>query len=281
MIYYDYHLHSNFSSDSDTSPAGQVEEAIRRGAKGICFTDHMDYDFPCVSESGMSFVFDEDEYWQHINELKERYKDRLEIMTGVELGLRNEPDETGELKELYNKLLAKYPFDFAIGSTHCLEYTDPYYEDYWIGKSAYSGLRTYFTAYLENIRNYDNLDTAGHYDYLVRYVPVSEDWKGPSSYDPKEFMDITDEFLKLIIHRGIALEYNTAGLKYGLGFAHPHDMILKRYLELGGELLTIGSDGHKPEHIFYGFDDTDGHLRSLGFRYYTIYRAHKPEFIKL
>ncbi len=281
MILYDYHLHSDFSSDSKTPAEEQIKEAVRRGAKGICFTDHMDYDYPCIEENGETFVFDEDDYWLCLNELKDRYKGRLEVMIGVEIGLRNEPDKIAEMQHLYKKLIDKYPFDFVIGSTHCLENTDPYNEYYWTDKNSYEGLRKYFTACLENARNYDGFDTSGHYDYLVRYVPESEDWKGAESYDPLLFMDITDEFLKTLIHRGTALEYNTAGLKYGLGFAHPHDLILKRYLELGGELLTIGSDGHKTEHIFYDFDQAEEHLKSLGFRYYTIYKAHKPEFIKL
>ena len=140
MILYDYHLHSDFSSDSQTPAEDQIKEAVRRGAKGICFTDHMDYDYPCIAENGESFIFDEDDYWLRLNELKEKYKNSLEVMIGVEIGLRNEPDKIDEMQQLYGKLLSKYPFDFAIGSTHCLEYTDPYNEYYWIDKNSYEGL---------------------------------------------------------------------------------------------------------------------------------------------
>ena len=108
-----------------------------------------------------------------------------------------------------------------------------------------------------------------------------EEWKGIESYDPMRYMDITDEFLKTLIHKGKALECNTAGIKYGLGFTHPHELVLKRYLELGGELLTVGSDGHKPEHIFYDFKTTGEFLKNIGFKYYAIYRRHRPEFIRL
>lgn len=281
MILYDFHLHSEFSSDSKTPAEEQIKAAIGHGAKGICFTDHMDYDYPCIEENGETFLFDEDDYWEKLLALREKYSDRLQVMIGVEIGLRNEPDLRPKMQEAYGRLINEYPFDFIIGSTHCLEHTDPFNEYYWQDKNPLEGLRNYFIACAENARDYEGYDTAGHYDYAVRYVPAGNDWKGVSSYDPMQFIDITDEYLKTLIHRGIALECNTAGLKYGLGFAHPHDIVLKRYLELGGELLTIGSDGHKPEHIFYDFEQTEEHLKALGYKYYTIYRAHKPEFIKL
>ena len=83
------------------------------------------------------------------------------------------------------------------------------------------------------------------------------------------------------IGKGIALEFNTAGLKYGMKQANPHLDILKRYRELGGELLTIGADGHKPEHIAWDFKKAEEILKEAGFEYYTVYRRRKPEMIKI
>ena len=282
MIRYDFHMHSSFSGDSDTPPEQQAEEAIRLGASGICFTDHMDYDYPMAKEAGTDFEFDDAAYYAHMCELRDSYKGRLEIMIGIEYGLRSEPELIGDMNAKYTHLNETYDLDFTIGSTHCLEYTDPFYaEPYWVGKTPGEGLEKYFIAVAENAKNYDCFDSAGHFDYVVRYVPLSDAWKGPQDYDPMRFLDIIDEYLKTLIHKGKALECNTAGIKYGLGFTHPHESVLKRYRELGGELLTIGSDGHKPEHIFYDFQRTEDFLKSLGFKYYTIYRRHKPEFIRL
>ena len=92
---------------------------------------------------------------------------------------------------------------------------------------------------------------------------------------------MTDTFLKTLIEKEIALELNTAGLKYGMKQANPHVDILKRYKELGGELLTIGADGHKPEHIGWDFKQAEEILLEAGFAYYTIYRKRRPEMIKL
>ena len=281
MILYDCHMHSSYSGDSDTPPVGQIEEAIRLGLKGICFTDHMDLEFPCPDRAGTDFEFDIEQYVRELSELRDRYADRLDILIGMEAGIRNEQGLTSKLNPRYTELADKYDLDFVIGSTHCLEYTDPYYPDYWKDKDAHTGIRTYFEAVLSNVRSYDCFDASGHFDYLVRYVPPMADWQGIADYRPSEFADIIDEYLRTLIERGIALEYNTAGIKYGLGFAHPHDYVLTRYRELGGELLTIGSDGHRPEHIAYAFKSAGEHLASLGYRYYTVYRARKPEFLAL
>ena len=87
--------------------------------------------------------------------------------------------------------------------------------------------------------------------------------------------------LKVLISKNIGLELNTAGLKYGLSFAHPQVEVLKRYRELGGEIITVGSDGHKPEHLAYDFHKVPDILEEAGFSYYTIFKNRKPEFIKL
>ncbi|MCR5685240.1 MAG: histidinol-phosphatase HisJ family protein [Lachnospiraceae bacterium] len=277
---YDCHVHSSFSSDSKTEPEKQVQKAIELGMKGICFTDHMDYEFPNEERSGLSFIFDPDEYFKAMIPLKNSYSDRIGINIGVEIGLRNEEECRERVKSDYEKLTGAYGFDFVIGSTHCLEFTDPYYEDpYWTGKSVSEGIRTYLEAVLYNARKYD-FDSLGHLDYLVRYVPESKGWN-ISDYRPSDHFDIIDEILKELIDSGRALEVNSAGLKYGLGFAHPQPGILSRYRELGGELITIGSDGHKPEHICYAFGDVAEILKGLGFRYYTVYKARHPEMIKI
>ena len=100
-----------------------------------------------------------------------------------------------------------------------------------------------------------------------------------SPWDLKK--DYIDSILKKIIDRGKALEINTAGLKYGLGFAHPKKEILERYKELGGELITVGSDAHIADHLAYDFETVCEQLKDLGFKYYFIYKNRKPEGILL
>lgn len=117
---------------------------------------------------------------------------------------------------------------------------------------------------LENVRTSDCFQTLGHLDYVVRYGKSRE-----KEYSYTDYADIIDEILKLLIEKEKGLEVNSAGLKYGLPFAHPHPDVLKRYRELGGEIITIGADAHKPEHIAYDFAKAEEILKSCGFKYYT------------
>lgn len=275
MITADYHNHTSFSSDSDASPESMVKRAVSLGLKTLCITDHMDYLFP-KQYAPMTFVFDPDEYFSKLQELKEMYRGKLDIRTGIELGLRNEPDVCPACIDYYKKLTADYPFDFVIGSTHVLEHLDPYYPEYWEKHSRKDGLRAYFEAILENVDNYDMFQVYGHLDYLVRYVP-----DGIRDYRFADYADLLETILKKLIANGRGIELNTAGYKYGLSFAHPRPEVLKLYRELHGEILTIGSDAHAPEHLGYDFSRAEELLRSLGFRYYTVYRDRKPVFLPL
>ena len=251
-----------------------IEEAVRRGLKTLCVTDHYDYLFPYDIPGG--FVFDPDEYFRVFGKLKERYAGQIELNIGVEFGLRDEPDVKERNLEQLKMLEREYPFDFIIGSTHLIDSLDPYYPEFWDGKTKKEALGRYFGFIADNVKNYDCFDTCGHLDYMVRYVP-----SGERDYDLADFADLTDEILKTLIQKGKALEINTAGLKYGLGFAHPKLEVLKRYRELGGELLTVGSDAHEPVHIAYGYEAAEECIRAAGFRYITVYKGRKPRQIPI
>ena len=101
------------------------------------------------------------------------------------------------------------------------------------------------------------------------------------SYSPADFADITDQILMELISRGRGLEINTAGIHYGLGWAHPHPNVLKRYKELGGEIITVGSDAHSSNRIAYYFDVAEEMLKAAGFKYRAVFHSRKPEFIPL
>ena len=121
-----------------------------------------------------------------------------------------------------------------------------------------------------------DFDVLGHIDYIVRYGKRKEKF-----YTYEEVQDEIEEILKNLIATGRGLEVNTAGWKYGLKFCHPQPGIIKRYRELGGEIITIGSDAHLPEYVGYEFSRAEEVLRQCGFRYYAQFRNRKPEFIKL
>ena len=277
MIQADVHMHTRFSTDSEACPRDMADEAVRRGLKTICFTDHFDKDDLEWGEEG---IFDVDAYFAEMQELQKEYAGKLNIRIGIELGLRT------YLKEYYEELMKKYPFDFIIGSVHNvpykkdaggnLVYTDPAAEKLFADRTDKEAYRLMMETTLENVKTFDCFQTLGHLDYVVRYGKTRK-----KEYSYAEFSDIIDEILKLLIEKEKGLEVNAAGLKYGLPFAHPHPDILKRYRKLGGEIITIGADAHKPEHIAYDFSRVEEILKACGFKYYTEFQDRKPIFKQL
>ena len=277
MIQADMHMHTWFSTDSEACPRDMADEAVRKGLKTICFTDHFDKDDLEWGEEG---IFDVDAYFVEMQKLQEEYAGKLNIRIGIELGLRT------YLKDYYEELTKKYPFDFVIGSVHNVPYkkdaegnilyTDPAAEKLFTDRTDKEAYRLMMETTLENVRTSDCFQTLGHLDYVVRYGKSME-----KEYSYTDYADIIDEILKLLIEKEKGLEVNSAGLKYGLPFAHPHPDVLKRYRELGGEIITIGADAHKPEHIAYDFAKAEEILKSCGFKYYTEFFEQKPVFKQL
>lgn len=277
MIQADMHMHTWFSTDSEACPCDMADEAVRKGLKTICFTDHFDKDDLEWGEEG---IFDMDAYFVEMQKLQEEYAGKLNIRIGIELGLRT------YLKDYYEELTKKYPFDFVIGSVHNVPYkkdaegnilyTDPAAEKLFTDRTDKEAYRLMMETTLENVRTSDCFQTLGHLDYVVRYGKSRE-----KEYSYTDYADIIDEILKLLIEKEKGLEVNSAGLKYGLPFAHPHPDVLKHYRELGGEIITIGADAHKPEHIAYDFAKAEEILKSCGFKYYTEFFEQKPVFKQL
>lgn len=260
-------MHSAFSSDSQAEPEIMIKRAIEKNFKFVCFTDHLDYDYTGAENM---FQLDVERYFTVLNELKEKYADRIQLNIGIELGLQP------HLSERLHRLLEKYPFDFCIGSTHTVNRADPYYPRFFEGRTEKAAYDEYFDCVYKNIKAFPEADVLGHLDYVVRYGPNRNRF-----YTYSKHKEIIDEILKTCIDSGIGLEINTSGFKYGLGHPSPHEDILERYHDLGGEIITIGSDAHAPEHFAYEFTKAQNILKRCGFSYYTYFKERKPVFIKL
>ena len=291
MITSDIHMHSAFSSDSESSMESMIEGAIEKGVKTICFTEHLDYEYP-PEDGKVIFEVDLDAYQKKIKELQDVYRKQIEVLFGIEFGLMP------HLADRYEKIAESYDFDFIIGSSHLIPapwykedidyiqkygkapvsmiHGDPYEKRFWEDRSVEEICGKYFQTIVDNIAAFKNFDTYAHIDYLIRYAPRKNE-----NYTYKMYKEILDEVLKAIIREGLALEINTAGYKYGLGQPNPQTDILSRYRELGGEKITIGADAHKPEHIAYDFKKAEDLLKSLGFKYYTIFRKRQPQKMPL
>ncbi len=259
----DCHLHTCFSADSDTPARDQIEAAIRLGLPKICITDHQDCGSHGMCE--LDFVLDLPSYLSEIRALSDEYAGRIQVGTGIELGLMLRAQEEIEAIE------QSIQVDFVIGSSHFVDGYDVFYPEYFKGRSEEASYRRYFESTLARVQAMDCFDSLGHLDFIVRYGPTKNE-----NYHPADYADVIDEILKTLIRKGKALECNTAGFRFRLGHPNPHEWILKRFRELGGELITVGSDAHKPQDIAVAFPQAAELLKACGYRYYAVYRNRKP-----
>ena len=263
--YADQHFHSSFSGDSETPPKSQTERAVSLGMTHICFTDHHDYDV----HSDVDFNLDIPRYISELSRLKAEYSGIIDIGIGIELGLQ------GHIADYLEKLAESFHFDHIIGSIHYVDGYDPYFPEFF-EHNRDGAYERYFTVTLERIKKIKCYDTLGHLDYIVRYGK-----NHGLTYSYRQFADYIDPILMQIIHDGKALECNTGGLSRGLSEPNPCADVFRRYKELGGELVTLGSDAHSPETLGIGFDVCGDMLRSCGFKYYALFRDRKPEMLPL
>lgn len=263
MITADVHTHSSFSSDSDEPLRNLALSALGKGLKTLCVTEHQDFDYPTDGE----FMLDVPAYREELLRVRGEFSDKLEILFGVELGLLSYMPDT--LREFAKSA----DFDFIIGSAHQIDGLDPYYPEYFEKMGGRNGILHFFEEMLASIGEFDDFDVLGHLDYIVRYSPEK-------SYDPLDFREVLDGILKLAVSKGKGIEINTKGVSE-LGYPHPHPFLLSRYRELGGEIVTVGSDAHEGVRVAADFDKAEAVLRAAGFEYYAVFRNRKPDFIKL
>lgn len=263
-MYYDYHVHSNFSTDSKSSMEEIVKEAIKLGLKEICFTDHVDYDVsgePCAPTYNT--------YFDSINYLKKKYSDKISIKKGIEFGLQK------QIVDVCSYDANNYPFDFIICSVHSIDTLDLYYNSFFKNKTQYQVYESYYQEILTVMQNFKDYSVLGHLDLIKRYGDFD------NFLDDKIFSDIIEEILKQAIYDGKGLEINTSSFRYNLPDLTPSRYILNMYKDLGGEIITTGSDAHIPTQLAYKFDYIYTVLKDIGFNYVSYFDNMKPQFIKI
>ena len=176
-----------------------------------------------------------------------------------------------------NLLYARsFAFDFIIGSTHVVNQKDPYYPDYFIGRNEEEAFREYFQTIIDNIKKFTSFDVCGHLDYVVRYGPNID-----RDYSYEKYKDLFDFMLTLLLEAEKGIELNTGSLRRGTKDVSPCTEIIKRYKELGGEIITVGSDAHNSKDIAADFDLAAQILKDCGFKYYSVFENRMPEYFKI
>jgi histidinol-phosphatase (PHP family) len=267
QVMFDCHVHSFFSGDSEVPAEIACNKAIQLGLEGIAFTDHLDIDYPNFDAN---FNINFDEYSIYMDNLKNKYLNKLKILNGIEVGFQ--PHVIVETK----KIIDSYDFDFVLGSVHVIDGMDPYYEDYFKGKTKEQAFLRYLEEIYISLSDFPYFDVLGHIGYLRRYGNLDD-----RSLRYVDYQDILELILKKAVFLGIGLEVNSSGLRTNLGTPIPDYDIIKRYKELGGEIICVGSDAHFEEHIGDGFNEITEKLKEIGFKYTTHFEKRKPIFDKI
>ena len=267
----DYHLHTHNSGDSEAPIEDMIKSAINRGLEEICFTDHMDMDYPITEDTPKDyFLLDTPPYKKELYKYKEMYKDKISVKFGVEVGMQE------HIAKENTDYVRSESFDFVIASMHLIDGQDPYYPEFWEGRDSKDVFRHYFELTLENLRLFDDYSVLGHLDYIARYAPKD---KTPYSY--QDYSDIIDAILIHLINNDKGLDFNTSRLFRDGAPTNPHPEVLKRYKELGGRIITFGSDAHNPAGIAGAFEKASIMAKKCGFDEYCTFEDREPTFNKL
>lgn len=260
---FDYHLHSKISFDSNCVPEDIVSAAEKAGLLEICFTDH--YDFNDVYREKCD-LFTIDNYRDAYHVLASK---KVKIRRGVEAGLTH-----WNQKEI--EALAKmYDFDFIIGSVHYVGGYDPYYKEFWTHNGIDTAFEKYLLQSLECVKAHNNFDVLGHLNYVCK--SVHSPTRKPLRYN--DYTDICDEIMKTLVQNGKGMEINTSGVDRVGDFLPSLDFI-KRFRELGGEVITVGSDAHDASRVGQHISGALEIAKDV-FGFVCTFEKRKPIFHKL
>lgn len=266
-MFTDSHNHtSEFSSDAHMTVPELLSAAISKGLDAVVITEHYELEYPHELEKPL--VFDIDAYFKAFGLWSSEKPAGLSLYSGIELGYQP------HLPARYDDLVSRYPFDSVILSNHLYCGHDPYFfrDCYNNPKSQVFG--RYIDELAEMVLSSSEFDIVGHYDYIMRYSPY-EDPTMKYSDAPESF----DRFLTALVSKGKSLEINTRSIQKLIakdtGDIWPDREILERYLSLGGDRVTLGSDSHDPSTLGFYFEETAAYLKSCGFKELTAYIGRK------
>lgn len=255
----DYHVHTTVSPDAKSTYEQYISRASLLGCDGICFTDHLDLGYSQKQFENADVISKMADF----NKLKQEAD--VKVLKGIEVGFNKQTaDKTAEL-------LKAESFDYVINSVHEVNGADPYFEQYFREKDRKQAYGEYLEAVLASLDAPYDYSVVGHIGYVFRSAPYTEpvmQWR--------EFPDLYDAILMKIIYLGKGIEVNTSSFRY-CDSTMPCMSVLRRYAELGGEIITMGSDAHEVRRLCDGFEKTRQLLLSSGLKYLAEFKDMKPE----
>ncbi len=260
----DTHLHSIISHDGHSELSMICRSAVARGISIICLTDHVDTE----RNQNPGFWEDIDYSYDSVKAIEAVSNEAgITVLNGTELG------QAIQYPEIAKKVVADHNYDHIIISQHCIyDGKDFYYvKADRVRDEGDEMLRRYF----DNLIGTVNLglgDVLAHLNYPLRYY-VREGYP----CDLMKYSDKIKELYALIIEKGIALECNTSGLRQPIGTTLPDEKLLRLYYEMGGRLITLGSDAHRDSDVGLGLAEATEMLKTIGFKEGFYYKNRKPQ----
>lgn len=270
-MYFDSHVHSNNSPDASPDTVEMLaRSAMEKGLRGLCVTDHCDvncYDQWKCGECMAGSVKD-------IAAAKEQFcSDRFFLGMGIELG------QPIQALDKVAEALAMGPYDFVLGSLHNGDqYQDYHFIDFRTSPlDPWEVTRNYYDTMVRTAQ-WGQFDVLAHLTLPMRYVKGRD---GVEDFNLAPYDEMIQETLRILAQSGKGIEINTSGLRQQIGEAMPTLPYLKRFRQLGGEIVTIGSDSHNARDIAAGFDTAAQMLREAGFGHFAFFKERKPVMVPL
>lgn len=261
----DFHVHSNYSPDSSMLREDAIKAAIQQGITDLCFTEHMDLGH---HQDSFNRVPDFDGMGSSVHILQEHFPE-INIYCGLEAGyIPSTATQTAQV-------LSKQKLDYVILSTHCVDGIDCYLPEFKRDMDKATAYKRYLETLYESVADSaltDYYDCIGHIGYIAKCRHFEEN-ELPYSFAPKLF----DEILSLIIRKGKGIEVNTSGIDK-VGHTLPHSSIIQRYRELGGRIITVGSDAHTPNRVGKQIGEALQIVRNCGFNEIAIFESREVRF---
>lgn len=270
-LFADMHTHSENSHDSICKTEDMCVSQLNKGTQIFAVTDHFD------TASFMNYdVFTPiKKACKTACELSEKYKGELLVLRGIEIS------EGFWYPEIYKKAICMEEYDVVIGSVHLVRYKDLTYAYSKIDFSSLSNqtITEYIDAYFDDVLTLiktTDFDILAHLTCPLRYIKG----KYKIDVDMLKYEKKTEKILGEIIKKGIALEVNTSSFDL-LGTFMPSVGILKKYYDMGGYLITLGSDAHTFDNASKNFDEAVKEIKKTGFKNIYYYKNRKPIKIKI
>jgi histidinol-phosphatase (PHP family) len=266
---FDLHTHHDRCGHAKGVIRDYIESAIRQGLNVIGISDHSPFFGSDKDQAHPGTAMAKSEFPKYVAEvlsLKEQYKDRIEVLLGVE------SDFFPEHAETYRKVYEQYPFDYIIGSVHVTEGVSIFNKKRWKGLNDEEKIRqkeVYYDLIAQSARS-GMFQILGHIDAMKGFYPSFGEIQ----------TEAVDRTLQIIAESGTAIEVNTSGKTKDCGGWYPSDSILERALHYGVE-VTFGSDAHVPERVADEFTLVGKRLKEIGFKYWVYFKGKQKRKVEL